>query len=718
MAIWLKLWNQAIGTCSSFLLYIALNIKPLINQRTIPQALRSKGLGLWIFLFGLLWNGLASAQMLDPVRWTTSITRVNDSTARLIMDAKIDEGWHLYSQFMKFGPDQFGPEPTVFQLRLPAGIRRLGVVQELSKVHEEAAPLFDGLVVRSFERSARFAQDLRVYTASAAIEAKVSYMACDDRQCLAPQERSLRWKLEGYTNKADTVFAQAEPTAVDTLGKQEIRQAKPATNTPKSQDSSGWLTLFLAGFAGGLLALLTPCVFPMIPLTVSYFTKQGGTKGRTWTMALGYGLSIVVIYVALGMGVTLLFGSDALNNMASNIVFNLVFFGMLLVFGFSFLGAFEITLPSSWTNKADRQADKGGWGGLFFMAFTLALVSFSCTGPIIGTLLVEAAVRGSLLGPAVGMLGFSLALALPFTLFAVFPNWLQQLPRSGSWMNSVKVVLGFLELAFALKFLSNVDLAYHWGILDREIFLVLWIAIFTLLSLYLLGFIRFSHDSPMAHLGLVRMTLAIASIAFTLYLVPGLWGAPLHAVNAFVPPLAGQDFVLGTTHGPSSGTASDQPVAKYSDILHAPHNLPSFFDYEEGMAYARRVNKPVMLDFTGHSCVNCRKMEASVWVLPDILERLRNEVVLISLYVDDKTPLPASEQYRSAFSGQWIDQLGARCSDLQASLFQTNSQPYYVLLDHEGKSLAPPASYDPDPALFRSFLDEGIRQFKEKSATR
>ena len=692
-------------------------------------------MGLWILLLWATCSGLVSAQMLDPVRWTTSVTRVNDSTARLVMDAQIDEGWHLYSQFMKFGPDQFGPEPTVFQLRLPAGIRRIGNVQELTKVHEEAAPLFDGLVVRSFEGKARFAQDLRVSRAVADITGTVNYMACDDRQCLAPQERSLRWKLEGYTdrsidpsgnlpdtlaeNPSNDTSAQGNLSANETKNQGEIREQNPS-NTPsqKPQEGSGWWTLLLAGFAGGLLALLTPCVFPMIPLTVSYFTKQGGSKGRTYTMALGYGLSIVVIYVALGMGVTLLFGSDALNNMASNIVFNLVFFGMLLVFGFSFLGAFEITLPSSWTNKADQQADKGGWGGLFFMAFTLALVSFSCTGPIIGTLLVEAAVRGALLGPAIGMLGFSLALALPFTLFAVFPNWLQQLPRSGSWMNSVKVVLGFLELAFALKFLSNVDLAYHWGILDREIFLVLWIAIFTLLSLYLLGFIRFSHDSPMAHLGLVRMTLAIASIAFTLYLVPGLWGAPLHAVNAFVPPLAGQDFVLGTTHSPASGAASDQPVAKYSDILHAPHNLPSFFDYEEGMAYARRVNKPVMLDFTGHSCVNCRKMEASVWVLPDILDRLRNEVVLISLYVDDKTPLPAAEQYRSTFSGQWIDQLGGRCSDLQATLFQTNSQPYYVLLDHEGKSLAPPASYDPDPELFRAFLDQGIRQFREASAPR
>lgn len=687
-------------------------------HRPFPLAI-----GPWVIFFVLVFNVLAKGQMLDPVRWSTSVTRVNDSTARLMVEAQIDEGWHLYSQFMKFGPDQFGPEPTVFEIQVPRGITKIGLVQELSKVKEESAPLFDGLVVRSFDRKARFAQEVRVYRAQSEIQGRVFYMACDDRQCLAPQERSLRWKLEGYTElkappsqDSDSTLAQ-DSLAQDSLAQDTLTQASSQnqTSTPgpnPSTGGTGWLALFLAGFAGGLLALLTPCVFPMIPLTVSYFTKQGGTKRRTWTMALGYGLSIVIIYVALGMGVTLLFGSDALNNLASNMIFNLVFFGMLVVFGFSFLGAFEITLPSSWTNQADRQADKGGWGGLFFMAFTLALVSFSCTGPIIGTLLVEAAVRGALLGPAVGMLGFSLALALPFTLFAVFPNWLQQLPRSGSWMNSVKVVLGFLELAFALKFLSNVDLAYHWGILDREVFLVLWIAIFSLLSLYLLGFVRFAHDSPMNHLGLFRMSLALFSIAFTLYLIPGLWGAPLHAVNAFVPPLATQDFVMGASTNPNTPAETELSPRKYSDILHAPHNLPSFFDYEEGMRYARLVKKPVMLDFTGHSCVNCRKMEASVWVLPDILERLRNDVVLISLYVDDKTPLPESEHYQSSFSGQTIRQLGARCSDLQATLFQTNSQPYYVLLDLEGRPLGPAASYDPDPNVFRRFLDEGLRKFR------
>jgi thiol:disulfide interchange protein DsbD len=654
------------------------------------------------FLVLLLVSSFAAkGQMLDPVRWTWSYKAVNDSTARLLINARIDKGWHLYSQFMKFGPDQIGPEPTVFKFTFPAGMKAVGNVRELTKAHEEAAPLFDSLVVRSFDGQAQFSQEVRVRSGQGTVKGSVYYMACDDHQCLAPQERDMTWDLQGFAQ------GNADQTPGSTAGRdQKIQTTKEGTG------NMGWLALFLAGFAGGLLALLTPCVFPMIPLTVSYFTKQSGTPGKALIKAMGYGLSIVIIYVGLGMGVTLVFGSDALNDMASNLYFNLAFFVMLMIFGFSFLGAFEITLPSSWTNSADRQADKGGWAGIFFMAFTLALVSFSCTGPIIGTLLVEAAVQGALMGPAVGMLGFSLALALPFTLFAIFPRWLQQLPKSGSWMNSVKVVLGFLELAFALKFLSNVDLAYHWGVLDREIFLVLWIGLFTLLTLYLLGFIRFAHDSPMAHLGLIRMSFALASLCFTLYLVPGLWGAPLHAVNAFLPPMATQDFVMGGTAPTKEVKGSLQP-RKYSDILHAPHGLPCFFDLDEAMAYARTVNKPVMLDFTGHSCVNCRKMEATVWSLPDILERLRNDVVLVSLYVDDKTALPASEQYRSSFSGKWIDRLGSKCSDLQATRYNTNSQPYYLILDLQGNSLVPHAAYDPDPELFRSFLNQGIQAFHQ-----
>jgi len=663
-------------------------------------------------------SSAAQGQMLNPVRWTWSYKAVNDSTARLLINARIDKGWHLYSQFMKFGPDQFGPEPTVFQFTFPAGMKAVGPVKELSKVHEEAAPLFDGLVVRSFDGQALFAQEVHVRSGQGTIKGTVEYMACDDHQCLAPQERVMTWTLQGFAKgSADSAASLAQGNLNSTEDSLQSQDSTPNSRQdhaePKeSNGGMGWLALFLAGFAGGLLALLTPCVFPMIPLTVSYFTKQSGTPGKALVKALGYGLSIVIIYVSLGLGVTLIFGSDALNDMASNLYFNLAFFVMLVVFGFSFLGAFEITLPSSWANSADRQTDRGGWTGIFFMAFTLALVSFSCTGPIIGTLLVEAAVQEALMGPAVGMLGFSLALALPFTLFAIFPKWLQQLPKSGSWMNSVKVVLGFLELAFALKFLSNVDLAYHWGLLDREIFLVLWIGLFGLLTLYLLDFIRFAHDSPIPYLGLVRMSFALASLAFTLYLVPGLWGAPLHAVNAFLPPMATQDFVMGepTQEKEAEGSVKTR---KYSDILHGPHGLSCFFDLDEAMAYARTVNKPVMLDFTGHSCVNCRKMEATVWSKPDILQRLRDDVVLVSLYVDDKTALPASEQYRSSFSGKWIDRLGSKCSDLQATRYGTNSQPYYLILDHQGNSLVPHTAYDPDPEKFRRFLDQGINTFRQ-----
>lgn len=686
----------------------------------LPKKYLGAVCGAWVALC-MMGSLTVQGQMLDPVRWTWSYKAINDSTARLLINARIDKGWHLYSQFMKFGPDQFGPEPTVFQFTFPAGMQAVGPVKELSKVHEEAAPLFDGLVVRSFDGQALFAQEVRIRSGQGTVKGSVYYMACDDHQCLAPQEREMQWDLKGFATQdpgstvANNPAQENDPNSPGNADSTTVRSdSKLSRPEPQERTAGmGWLALFLAGFAGGLLALLTPCVFPMIPLTVSYFTKQSNTAGSALFKALGYGLSIVVIYVSLGLGVTLVFGSDALNNMASNLYFNLAFFVMLLVFGFSFLGAFEITLPSSWTNRADRQADRGGWAGIFFMAFTLALVSFSCTGPIIGTLLVEAAVQGALMGPAIGMLGFSLALALPFTLFAIFPKWLQQLPKSGSWMNSVKVVLGFLELAFALKFLSNVDLAYHWGLLDREIFLVLWIGLFTLLTLYLLGMIRFAHDSPLPYLGLVRMSFALVALSFTLYLIPGLWGAPLHAVNAFLPPMATQDYVMGGNAQAEVVDDGSTQKRKYSDILHGPHGLTCFFDLDEAMAYARTVNKPVMLDFTGHSCVNCRKMEATVWSLPDILQRLRDDVVLVSLYVDDKTALPASEQYRSTFSGKWIDRLGSKCSDLQATRYGTNSQPYYLILDHEGNSLVPHAAYDPDPEKFRRFLEQGINAFHQ-----
>jgi thiol:disulfide interchange protein DsbD len=489
----------------------------------------------------------------------------------------------------------------------------------------------------------------------------------------------------------------------------------PAPPRPAPADTSLWVT-FLAGLAGGFAAIIMPCIFPLLPMTVSFFTKRSGTRARGIRNAFIYGLSIIVIYVALGLLITVIFGADALNDLSTNGLFNFFFFLMLVVFGASFLGAFEIMLPTSWANKMDAKADEGGLLGIFFMAATLSLVSFSCTGPIIGTLLVQAASMGQLLGPAVGMFGFALALAMPFTLFSLFPGWLSSLPKSGGWLNSVKVTLGFLELALALKFLSNVDLAYHWEWFDREVFLVLWVVIFGMMGMYLLGKLRFSHDSDMPFITLPRLFLAIITLAFTLYLVPGLWGAPLKAVSAFLPPQDTQDFDLYTPSLLGGGTAAARPEAdatphKYAELFHAPLGLNAFFDYDEGMAYAQKMNKPVLIDFTGHACVNCRKMEANVWPDKQVLPLIRDKYVLIQLYVDDKTELPAAEQYVSKYSGKKIKTIGNKWSDMQASRFNANSQPYYVLLGREGKQLAPAEGANYEPDNFVRFLSGGLQTY-------
>lgn len=485
--------------------------------------------------------------------------------------------------------------------------------------------------------------------------------------------------------------------------------------TQEQHKKSLW-GIFIAGFLGGFAALLMPCIFPMLPLTVSFFTKKSHSRAKAISQALIYGLSIILIYVVLGLLVTVAFGADALNELSTNGIFNFVFFLLLVVFAVSFLGAFEITLPSKWVNKVDEKSNSKGLTGLFFMALTLALVSFSCTGPIIGTLLVQAASMGDLLGPAIGMFGFAFALAIPFALFAMFPGWLKSLPKSGGWLNSVKVVLGFLELALALKFLSNVDLAYHWNWFDREIFLVLWIVIFGLLGLYLLGKIRFSHDSPMEYLSISRLFLAIITLSFTVYMIPGLWGAPLSSISAFLPPQATQDFDLYTPSlsGGTSAIQKSSKTKKYSDIFHAPLNLDVFFDYDEGMAYAKEVNKPVILDFTGHACVNCRKMEASVWPDKNVYSRLANDYVIIQLYVDDKTALPENEQVVSAFSGKKIKTIGNKWSDFQAATYNANSQPYYVILNHEGNVLVTPIGADYNAESYLNFLDSGLEKFRSE----
>lgn len=479
--------------------------------------------------------------------------------------------------------------------------------------------------------------------------------------------------------------------------------------------------IFIAGLLGGFAAFIMPCIFPMVPLTVSFFTKKAGSRAKGVSQALLYGLFIIVIYVALGMLITIAFGSDALNALSTNGVFNFLFFLILVVFAASFFGAFELTLPSSFVNKIDAQSDRGGLLGLFFMAFSLALVSFSCTGPIIGTLLVEAASKGERLGPAIGMLGFSIALSIPFVLFAFFPSMLKSLPKSGGWLNSVKVVLGFLELALALKFLSNVDLAYHWNWLDREVFLALWIAIFGLMGLYLIGKIRFAHDSPLAHLSVPRTILSVVVFAFVIYMVPGMWGAPLKSISAFLPPSATQDFDLSTMGlGTPVATASTSSgkQKKYYEIFHergTPKGFDPYYDYEEGLAAGKELGKPLLIDFTGWNCVNCRKMEANVWTDPKVASLLREEFVMVELFVDDRTELAPQEQYVSEYSGKKINTIGKKNSDFQASAFNSNSQPLYVIVDTDGHVLVPPKGADYDVNSYAAYLQQGILAFKEKA---
>jgi thiol:disulfide interchange protein len=508
------------------------------------------------------------------------------------------------------------------------------------------------------------------------------------------------------------------------ITKQAVTTTK-AKSITAGKPKSLW-EIFIAGLIGGFTAVILPCIYPLLPLTVSFFTKKGGSRAKAVAQSVIYGVSIIVIYVALGMLISIVFGSDALNELATNGVFNIFFFLLLVVFGISFLGAFEITLPSSLANKLDANADRGGLGGIFFMASTLVVVSFSCTGPIIGTLLVDAASKGDRLGPAVGMLGFSLALALPFTVFALFPSALKSLPKSGGWLNSVKVVLGFLELAFALKFLSNVDLAYHWNWFDREIFLSLWIAIGLLIGLYLIGKIKFSHDSPLAYLSIPRTFLSIIVFAFVIYMVPGLWGAPLKSISAFLPPIATQDFDLSQIPG---GTA--QVEVKQSSISTRKYagnytriktrGLDAWYDYDQAIQASKELHKPIFIDFTGFNCVNCRQMEANVWSDPRVFNHLKNDFVLLQLVVDDKAELDAKEQYVSDYSGKKITSLGGKWSDLEAKRFNSNSQPFYIMLDSDGnfltdntgKAIPPsPANYNVESYL--RFLDSGITAYKTK----
>lgn len=643
---------------------------------------------LTLLLFIFQWG---FSQILEPVEWSTSVEKISDDTYILVSKANIEKGWHLYAQDV---PED-GPIPTTFSYNLDEEVVLLGLTKELEG-HIVDDPVFL-MKIKYFEEYAEFRQAIKVSNNRlSSVLGEVEFMVCDDTRCLPPSYIDLEFNL----NEAILIDAK-----VDTLDENLISNV----SVKKQNDKKGLWSIFIVAFLSGFAALLTPCVFPMIPMTVSFFTKQSKSKALGIRNAIIYGLSIVVIYVLLGTMVTAIFGADVLNALATNVWFNLVFFVLLLVFAFSFLGAFEIVLPNSWANKVDRQADRGGLIGIFFMALALAIVSFSCTGPIVGTLLVESASKGGI-APIVGMLGFSLAIALPFALFAAFPGWLNSLPKSGGWLNTVKVVLGFLELALAFKFLSNADLVLqlHW--LERELFIAIWIAIFGVMALYLLGKIQLPHDGPSGPISVGRLCLGLVTLAFTIYMIPGLWGAPLDLISAFPPPQSYSESPYGVGNSQSSGASILHEDLPDGGHLLAPHQILAFNDYDKGLAYAKSVGKPVLIDFTGWACVNCRKMEQNVWVEPQVLDILKNKVVLISLYVDDKRPL--DQPIPSALkSGKQLKYIGQKWSELQALRYKTNTQPYYVIMNHDEQTLIEPVGYTPDVDTYFKWMTDGISKF-------
>jgi len=665
------------------------------------------------------------AQIKDPVKFKTEFNTLSDTEAEIVFTAAIDKGWHVYSTELGDG----GPISATFNVDKTSGIELLGKLKPVGKEVATFDKLFE-MKVRYFENTAKFIQKVKLTGGAYEIEGYLEHGACDDESCLPPTE--VPFKFSGVAKTANAAAAKAEQPEKKEVEKKEeaapvvskdtvaMMELVPATTTDAStgiqpavasgelwkpviselqalgeehtQGDMSWIYIFVTGFLGGLLALFTPCVWPIIPMTVSFFLKRSKDKKKGIRDAWTYGASIVVIYVALGLAITLIFGASALNALSTNAIFNILFFLMLVVFAASFFGAFEITLPSKWSNAVDSKAESTtGLLSIFLMAFTLSLVSFSCTGPIIGFLLVQVSTTGSIVAPAIGMLGFAIALALPFTLFALFPSWLKSMPKSGGWMNVIKVTLGFLELAFALKFLSVADLAYGWRLLDRETFLALWIVIFALLGFYLLGKIKFPHDDDDNKVGVTRFFMALVSLAFAVYMVPGLWGAPLKAVSAFAPPMQTQDFNL------------------YKNEVHA-----KFDDYDLGMEYARLNGKPVMLDFTGYGCVNCRKMEAAVWTDPKVSDLINNDYVLITLYVDNKTPLTEPVKIVENGTERTLRTVGDKWSYLQRVKFGANAQPFYVLLDNQGKPLNKSYAYDEDIPKYIEFLQTGLENYKKE----
>lgn len=656
----------------------------------------------------ILFLAIASyAQIQEPVKFKTELKNVSATEVEIVFTASIDQGWHVYSTDLGDG----GPISATFNTDKLVGAEVVGKLRPVGKEVVSFDKLFE-MNVRYFEHSAQFVQKLKLTGGDYQIVGYLEYGACNDENCLPPTqvEFSFTGKGQNASASASNADAKTDTASVDAvviggadaptsmtvsdasdLWKPVIAELNAMGETTSQEDMS-WIYIFITGFVGGLLALFTPCVWPIIPMTVSFFLKRSKDRKKGIRDAWTYGAAIVVIYVALGLAITLIFGANALNALSTNAIFNILFCLMLIVFAASFFGAFEITLPSSWSTAVDSKAEAtSGLISIFLMAFTLSLVSFSCTGPIIGFLLVQVSTTGNVIAPAIGMLGFALALALPFTLFALFPSWLKSMPKSGGWMNVIKVTLGFLELAFALKFLSVADLAYGWRILDRETFLALWIVIFALLGFYLLGKIKFPHDDDDNKVSVPRFFLALFSLAFAVYMVPGLWGAPLKAVSAFAPPMQTQDFNL------------------YNDEVHAQFN-----DYDMGMAYARQQGKPVMLDFTGYGCVNCRKMELAVWTDSKVRDLINNDYVLITLYVDDKTKLPSPIKVQENGVERTLRTVGDKWSYLQRVKFGANAQPFYVLIDNEGAPLNKSYSYDEDIPAYVDFLQKGLDNYKKK----
>ena len=667
-----------------------------------------KRVALLLGLFLLVSHQLF-AQILEPVKWTFE-SKQDGLEVSLIFKAAIEDEWHLYDTELPEG----GPIKTSINF---ADSTLFDFVGELVK---EPLPTkyFDKIFnmnVGYFSKQAILTQKIKLKSAEKVdVKGFVEFMSCNDETCTPPTEADFSFSFN----------------AENAISSDSIRTVAPI-GTADQDKSSGNLLLFLFfSFLAGLAAILTPCVFPMIPMTVSFFMNSGESKFRSRMNAVFYGFSIIAIYTIIGTLVAVLFGPGAANWLSTHWLPNVIFFAVFVIFAFSFFGMFEIVLPSWLVNKSDQQVDKGGLMGSFFMALTLVLVSFSCTGPIVGAILVESA-GGQILKPIIGMFGFSLAFALPFTLFALFPGWLNNLPKSGGWLNSVKVVLGFLELALGLKFLSIADQTYHWGILDREVYLALWIVIFVLLGFYLLGKLKFSHDSDVKYISVPRLMLAILTFSFVVYLIPGMFGAPLKAISGYLPPQSTHDFDLHqiirdeiklaqpktTTVSFAGSTDELCEKPKFGEFLHLPHGLEGYFDYEQGLACAKKLNKPVFIDFTGHGCVNCREMEATVWSDPRVLDRLKNNFVIIALYVDDKSTLPESEWITSTYDGKVKKTLGKKYADFQISRYGVNAQPYYVLLDGNEQMLVEPKAYDLNADRFVEFLDAATTEFGKRTAS-